>query len=125
MNQVRHGFSVSFEFPVCFTEQTFAPGNRTLVDLLRSREPDRRHRLLVVIDAQVAAAHPSLSAECETYVAAHATQLDLAAPPAVVPGGEAVKNDLAHTLAVKNGSKRRALVVASKPGPESRTVMHA
>lgn len=100
MNQVRHGFSVSFEFPVCFTEQTFAPGNRTLVDLLRSREPDRRHRLLVVIDAQVAAAHPSLSAECETYVAAHATQLDLAAPPAVVPGGEAVKNDLAHTLAV-------------------------
>jgi 3-dehydroquinate synthase len=91
-----HGFSVPFQFPVCFTWDTFAPANRVFVDTVRRLEPDRRHRLLFAIDSHVATAHPTLPAEIDAYVHAHAGSLELVAQPVVVPGGEAVKNDLTH-----------------------------
>jgi 3-dehydroquinate synthase len=96
MEQSIHGFSVPFAFPVCFTWDTFAPDNHLLVDTLRRLEPSRRHRVLVVIDSHVATAHPTLTAEIDAYVGAHADALILAAPPVVVPGGETVKNDMTH-----------------------------
>src|SRR5947207_9484370 len=96
MEQSVHGFAVPFAFPVCFTWDTFAPDNRLFVDTLRRLEPDRRHRVLVVIDSHVAAAHPTLTAEIDVYFGAHAMSLQLAAPPVIVPGGESVKNDMTH-----------------------------
>ena len=71
-----------------------------LVEVVRQREPDRRHRILVVIDNRVATAHPTLMAEIDAYCSTFAPSLQLAAPPLVVPGGEAVKNDLTHPLFV-------------------------
>jgi 3-dehydroquinate synthase len=68
------------------------------VETLRRLEPDRRHRVLVVIDEHVATAHPTLAAEIDGYFAAQRDALALVAPPLVVPGGEAVKNDLTHPL---------------------------
>ena len=71
-----------------------------MVEAIRQREADRRHRILVVIDNRVATAHPTLIAEIDGYFAAFAPSLQLAAPPVIVPGGEAVKNDLTHPLFV-------------------------
>ena len=90
-------FSVPFEYPVHFTEGIFSPGSHDLADAVASREPGRRHRLLVVIDSGVAEAWPSLPADIARYVEAHRERLRLAAEPIVVPGGEASKNDPAHT----------------------------
>ena len=98
MNQSTYGFSVPYTFPVSFTWDTFAPDNRVLVETLCRVEPQRRHRMLVVIDSHVAVAHPTLTAEIDAYASAHGTSLQLVAPPVVVPGGEGVKNDLTHTL---------------------------
>lgn len=117
MHQSTHGFSVPYTFPVSFTWDTFAPGNRLLVDTLCRLEPDRRHRILVVVDSHVAAAHPTLSAEINAYAGAHAASLQLVAPPVIVPGGERVKNDLTHTLMLLKqvndaGLDRQSFVVA-------------
>jgi 3-dehydroquinate synthase len=49
-----------------------------------------------VVDHHVATAHPTLPAEIDAYFAAHSDALTLVAPPVVVPGGEAVKNDFTH-----------------------------
>ena len=78
------------EYPVVFTRDTFAPENRALVDVLGRREPDRRHRVVAIVDAGVAATHPGLSAAIAAYARAHAERIELVAQW-VVPGGEAAK----------------------------------
>jgi 3-dehydroquinate synthase len=85
--------AVPFDYPVYFTRDAFAPGNRDLLDAITRKEPARRHRLLFVVDDGVAAAVATLPDRIAAYVAAHPEHLTLAAPPIVVPGGEAVKND--------------------------------
>lgn len=100
MTVARHGFSIRFDFPVFYTRDVFAPDNRSLLDALNQRDAEtgRRHRMFVAVDASVAAAQPALVPAIESYVAAHADGLALAGPPLLVPGGEASKNDLQHTL---------------------------
>src|SRR5438552_3931358 len=98
MDRAVHEFSVPFRFPVFFTRNAWRPDNRSLVDTVRRLEPERRHRILVVIVSHVASATPSLTPDIQAYVAAHSDSLSLVAPPVIVPGGETVKNDLSHTL---------------------------
>lgn len=118
MSVSHHGFSVRFDFPVYFTSGAFSPANPVLVDALRQRDAEtgRRHRLFVVIDRDVAVAHPTLVDEVIGYAGAHAADLELAAPPLLVAGGEASKNDLRHTLDVLHhlhdaGMDRQSFVV--------------
>lgn len=92
--------SVPFDYPVYFTRDVFGPASSDLVDAVVRREPERRHRLLVVIDDGVAHAWPELAARVEAYVARHGDRLALAAEPVVVPGGERVKNDHAELAAL-------------------------
>ncbi len=92
-----HGFSVSFRFPVAFTEEAFKPANRALVDAISYQEASRRHRLVFAIDSQVAAAFPGLPDAIAAYCAAHADRLQLVGTPLIVSGGEGVKNDLTHS----------------------------
>lgn len=95
-----YGFSVPFAFPLHFTQGVFAPDNVLFADIVRRLEPARRHRVLFVLDANVVSANPALVADIERYAAAHAATLQLVGRPVVVPGGESVKNDLAHPLGV-------------------------
>lgn len=87
-------FSVSYEYPVHFTDSIFAPSNPVLRDTLTRLEPERRHRCLVFLDDGVCTARPSLSTEIEDYAAAHCDAMELAIPPVQVPGGEKIKNEL-------------------------------
>jgi 3-dehydroquinate synthase len=86
-------FAVPFRYAVHFTERVFDVDNPVFAAAVSRLEPDRRHRLLVVIDDGVERAHPTLIESLRRYVAAHAAQLQLAAEPIVVPGGERCKND--------------------------------
>ena len=104
-----HTFSVPFQFPVHFTWDAFAVENRVFVDAIRRLEPDRRHRVLIVIDQHVAAAHPTLPAEIESYFGAYPASLEFAGPSVFVPGGEAVKNDLTHPFALLQRSNEVGL----------------
>jgi 3-dehydroquinate synthase len=98
MRQSEWGFSVPYRFPVCFTRHAFAPANRVVVDAVCRLEPDRRHRVLVVVDRQVAAAGPHLLRDIAAYCQAFPGHLRLMSDPIVVGGGEAAKNDVTQVL---------------------------
>jgi len=89
----RQSFSVTYEYPVVFTRDAFALGNRSLVDVLSQREPHKRHRCLVFVDQGVLSSLPDLASQIENYAAAHAGSMELVNPPVPVEGGEACKND--------------------------------
>jgi 3-dehydroquinate synthase len=105
---------VTFRYPVRFTRALFDPGNPTLRDVVQA---DGRARLLVVIDEGVADAHPALVGDVQRYCAAHAGVLQLPAPPLVVPGGEAIKNEPGPVSQIRaaidvHGVDRHSYVVA-------------
>jgi 3-dehydroquinate synthase len=79
------------EYPVVFTRGAFDLDNPVLADTLARREPNRRHRFVAVIDSGVAAHWPTLASDIAAY--ARHYRLELAAPPWVIPGGEAGKRD--------------------------------
>ena len=85
-------FSVTYEYPVVFTRDAFALGNRCLVDALSRREPCKRHRCLICVDEGVLASLPDLASQIENYAAAHAGSIDLV-ELVPVAGGEICKND--------------------------------
>jgi 3-dehydroquinate synthase len=88
-------FSIRFDYPVYFTENVFDRDNPAFEQALRRREPDKRHRFVALVDANVAACWPALCHEVAAYASARADVLELAAPPEIVPAGEHVKNDAA------------------------------
>jgi 3-dehydroquinate synthase len=95
-----YGFTVPFEFPLHFTRSVFERRNPLLMTIVSRLEPARRHRLLIVVDERVAASNPHLHDAMLGYAAEHAASLELVSPPVIVPGGEAVKNDIAHALSL-------------------------
>jgi 3-dehydroquinate synthase len=86
-------FSVTYEYPVVFTRDAFALGNRSLVDVLSRREPHKHHRCLIFVDQGVLTSLPDLGSQIENYAAAHAGSMELVAPPVPIAGGEICKND--------------------------------
>ena len=92
---IRQQISVSWDFPVTFTQRLFAVENPVLVETLDRLGEGRRHRAIVFIDSQVAAAYPHLAGQVRAYFLAHPHRLELALDPQIVPGGEAAKNDFA------------------------------
>jgi 3-dehydroquinate synthase len=86
-------FSVRYDYPVHFTEHLFARSNPVFVRSIVRREPAKRHRVVVFVDANVAASWPGLLHDIAAYAEAHAESLDLIGRPEVVAGGEHVKND--------------------------------
>ena len=90
MDAIHQRVSLVLEYPVVFTRDLLAVDSTVLVDVLGSREPARRHRAAVIVDAGVAGAWPELLRSLEAYAERHAARLDLAAVW-TVPGGEAAK----------------------------------
>lgn len=87
----RQRIRVDFEYPVHFTRGVFALDNPTFADAISEREPQRRHRLYVTVDSGVVEAWPGLCDAIVRYCGAHARQLELAARPRIVEGGERAK----------------------------------
>jgi 3-dehydroquinate synthase len=86
-------FTVSYEYPVYFGTGVFALENPALRDALSRREPQRRHRVAVVVEARVAEAWPMLVGDIERYCGHHRITIELGGPPRIEPGGEDCKND--------------------------------
>jgi 3-dehydroquinate synthase len=93
-----YGFSVPFAFPLEFTSGVFEITNPLFANVVSRLEPERRHRVLFVIDECLAEANPHLHDALLGYASAFADRIELAGPPVIVTGGEAVKNDIAHAL---------------------------
>ena len=85
-------------------------------EAISAREPQRRHRLFVVIDRNVAVASPWLPAAIREYVGRHADALELVAEPLLLEGGESAKNDTAvasrlHTRWNEVGLDRQSVIL--------------
>ncbi|MDE2367410.1 MAG: 3-dehydroquinate synthase [Burkholderiales bacterium] len=109
-------FAVPYEYPVYFTEHLFAVDNPVFRETLTRREPSRRHRFVVFIDANVAASFPALAHEIAGYAGHHGDAMELIALPETVAGGEPVKNDPALVTRLQQrlvdlGVDRHAYVV--------------
>ena len=102
-------FAVPYEYPVAFTRGLFRPENGLLADMVALREPAKRHRCLVFVDAGLAAAEPGLVARVEAYAAAHADRIELVAAPVPVPGGEIAKTELTHIESVQDAIHAHAI----------------
>ena len=87
---LQQSFSVSYSYPVAFTEHLFASTQTLFVDIFPKGQPAR---LFFVLDEGVVAQHPDLISQIKSYVAEYPSQLTLVAEPMVVVGGEACKND--------------------------------
>ncbi|MBT4486204.1 MAG: 3-dehydroquinate synthase [Rhodospirillaceae bacterium] len=85
-------FAIAVEYPVVFTDNLFDPDNPVLADILARYEPDKCHRLFVVLDQGVADAQPDLLRRMESYMAHYPGQLELLAVD-TVSGGEEIKNN--------------------------------
>lgn len=86
--------SVTFEYPIYFTRRLFSDRkNLTLRTAATRREPDRCHRVVVLVDNNVAQAHPSLLADLQAYISYHSDVFQLAAPTCLLQGGETIKDD--------------------------------
>jgi 3-dehydroquinate synthase len=95
MDTHRQKFSVSYEYPVIFTTDVFAPDNTDLLSAISRCEPHRRHRVFVLVDQAVCTAWPSLVDDIHRYVDSHRDRLQLTRVPLVMLGGESAKNDAA------------------------------
>ena len=60
MEIVNQSFTLSYDYPVIFTEGVFDPVNPVFRRVVSRLEPDRRHRLFFVIDENVSRAQPRL-----------------------------------------------------------------
>jgi 3-dehydroquinate synthase len=101
-------FAVAYLHRLRFTRGAFEPANTLLRDVLTS-DGHAPVRALVFVDRGVARARPALLREIAAYAAAHEAAITLAAPPAVVPGGEAAKNDARVFESVLRAISERAI----------------
>ncbi|MEM9153938.1 MAG: 3-dehydroquinate synthase [Cyanobacteria bacterium P01_F01_bin.33] len=90
---IQQRFSVAFDYDVHFTTGLFRLDNPLLANVVLPPGELGPKKIAFVIDAGVLEHHPQLNDRIAAYARHHDERLTLVAPPLVVPGGEAVKND--------------------------------
>jgi len=108
-------FSVSWQHRLRFTEDVFGTDSQVLADLLQSSE-ERIPRVQFWLDEHVSQANPDLKQRLHAFGRRHAGRFLSCGMPQLVPGGEAIKNDvhiLERMLKVMNEADldRRSYVV--------------
>ncbi|MEQ9567906.1 MAG: hypothetical protein RLN85_19210, partial [Pseudomonadales bacterium] len=82
MLQIDQSFSMTYEYPVCFDRDVFAPENMLLEDIL-SRAGAGPHRILPVTDSKVLEVHSDILDRLEHYANVHGDTMELLGPPMV------------------------------------------
>lgn len=95
-NALDVSFSVPFVHRIRFTNDLFGSEQQVLADVLEPSE-DRAPRVQFWLDERVNRTHPGMVESILTFCHAHADQLTRIGNVQIVPGGEAVKNDV-HIL---------------------------
>ena len=88
---LRGRFTVSYDYPVVFTEHLFDPLNTCLHRQLTAQQRGRV-TVLLFADEQLLRCAPHLPGQIDAYFAAHDADLNLKAAPIAVPAGELSKD---------------------------------
>lgn len=94
MRSLHQEFTVRFTYSVHFTNGLFRSDNPLLTQVVQDDGNKGARKILFVVDQIVLEKRPGLLEEITAYVEQFPAVFTLAAPPMVVPGGEACKNDL-------------------------------
>jgi 3-dehydroquinate synthase len=108
MREIRQSFAVQYAYPVFFVREAFGAGDEALCSVLRAAGAGP-HRLLAAVDGGLLRADPELPARLAGFAERHAALALLVAPPLVVPGGEACKQDLAAVEAIHRAVERHRI----------------
>jgi len=116
MQIIQQKFTVSYSFPVIFTEDVFDPRNSVLADVVR-QGGHAHSRALVVIDSEVARLNPGLLERISQYGEAHKEAMSFVAPPFLIRGGEICKHDpfeveRIHALVERHKICRHSYIIA-------------
>lgn len=117
MDLIARTIQVSWPHRVAFTDHVFDRANVTFRSLLCSDGSEVARRVLVVVDAAVAAAQPGLLSAITDYIRSAGKEITLARPPLVMPGGESTKASWSAVAALhqaidENHIDRHSYVVA-------------
>ena len=93
MSSIEQVLRLTFRYTVHFTEGIFSASNDLLRDIIAAGADYKPVRTVFIVDSGVAACHPNLNADIEVYCAQNREIMKLAAPVAVIAGGEDAKND--------------------------------
>lgn len=93
MQSIHQRFSVRFSYDVYFTEGLFCIDNPLLAETLKQDGELGPKKVVAVVDEGLLPHYEDLLDQLSDYAQNHDDILTLAAPPVVVPGGEAAKND--------------------------------
>ncbi len=93
MDFIEQEFSVKFNYKVYFTSEIFNIQNALFNNFLKEKKTNSIQKIFFVIDAHVANAHKNLIGEIRAYFKKY-TSVILVDDILIIPGGEAVKNDL-------------------------------
>ena len=93
MDYIEQEFNVRFHYKVYFTSALFNPSNTLLDNFFKERNTAPFQKIFFVADRNVVDAHPRLLEEIFSYFKKFNT-VHLMEDILVIPGGEAVKNDL-------------------------------
>ena len=92
MKTIEQRFTVTYQYPVIFQRDIFAPDCNVLEDVLaRDPEATTPHRVLIFIDRGVEQKHPTLAKRITDWLIARQEHIVLAAPIEHLPGNEFVK----------------------------------
>ncbi|MFT5870403.1 MAG: 3-dehydroquinate synthase [Paracoccaceae bacterium] len=100
-------FSVPYQYPVAFVRGLFDPLNRLFADVVSRDETAKQHRCFFIVDEGLASM--DLETAITAYFNAYPGQLEQVGSPMMVPGGETVKNDLAHVERMQNAIHTHAI----------------
>lgn len=93
-SQIQQSLTYAIEYPVVFTEGVFDLDNPVLVQTMDRLSENRVHRAMVFIDSNVADLLPQITQHVTQYFETYADDIELAEEPRVIPGGEAIKNEI-------------------------------
>ncbi|MGF1479805.1 MAG: 3-dehydroquinate synthase [Cyanophyceae cyanobacterium] len=113
---IRQCVPVTFHYDVHFTTGLLKAKNPLLAQVIAADKEPGPKKAIAVVDSGVLA-HHNLAAQLEAYAQRYQDFLTLVAPPVIVPGGEASKNDpklLEHIHAVVEqvGLCRHSYIIA-------------
>ncbi|MEM7594565.1 MAG: 3-dehydroquinate synthase [Cyanobacteria bacterium P01_A01_bin.83] len=89
---LQQNVEVKFSYGVHFTRGLFATSNPLLSKIVGANH-NKAKSCIIAIDSGVIEHHPQLISQIDSYFQLYAQNLQLAAKPIVIPGGEAAKND--------------------------------
>lgn len=108
MRVLQNSFTVSFNYPVYFTEGIFNENNLLLKDILKAEGNTCGRKIFFVIDHEVYKHHPSLLKSIRACLKKY-PEFILCNEILLVPGGEQVKNDNSNVEKVINAIERNGL----------------